>query len=248
MSAALIERLAEVIDELAALDASTWSAAELHDVLMAVERRPALASAPRSRPWWHTGAPSGAWADDGSRTCAGRLAREEHGCPSARRRPDCGAPNGWPPCRPWRGPSTPAGSHLDHVDLLGRVAAKPGFDEVEATLVDQSAALRFGDASKVVAYWAQLADEVAGGSDAPDDRSRLHAAATWRDEVVIDGVLEPIGGRIVLDELARRERDLYLANRHTARCADRRHSGVPRRSSKWRPDRRTRGSPARQAA
>ncbi len=106
---------------------------------------------------------------------------------------------------------------LDHVDLLGR-ANQPWrhavFAEHEPTLVTECAKLRFPQAKRMVDYWCQRADAEAAESDAERQRqaAHLHASATLDGTVVVNGVLDPVGGKIVTDELSRLERDLYLAD------------------------------------
>jgi hypothetical protein len=81
-------------------------------------------------------------------------------------------------------------------------------------LVEQCTQLRFAQAVKVVEYWMQLVD-AAGCEDAAarqEDSAHLHASTTFDGMVRIDGVLEPVGGAVFSTELARLERELYLAD------------------------------------
>ena len=202
----MLERLAAVIDELVALDETAVVDDQLAGLVTGLQRERARLGAATGRllTRWHE---SGMWADDGSRTCAGRLARETHTSvrtakAELRRAHHLVA-------MPEVASAIVAGRlSLDHLDVLGRAARAPGFAEAEAMLVEHCATLRFADAAKVITYWSQQADHDPG----PDDRSVLHASTTWQGHVVVDAVLEPIGGRIFLDELARRERDQYLAD------------------------------------
>ncbi len=218
----MLERLAAVIDELVALDETAVVDDQLAALVTGLQRERARLGAATGRllTRWHE---SGMWADDGSRTCAGRLARETHTSVSTAKAelrrarhlvamPDVAS-------------AIVAGRlSLDHLDVLGRAARAPGFAAAEAMLVEHCATLRFADAAKVIAYWSQQADHDPG----PDDRSVLHASTTWQGHVVVDAVLEPIGGRIFLDELARHERDQYLADERagTARTAARRRAAA----------------------
>jgi len=83
-------------------------------------------------------------------------------------------------------------------------------------LVEQCSTLRFFQAVKLVDYWCHRADTQAAEDDA--DRKRqgvhLHASPTFAGTVVINGVLDPVGGAVVVAELARLERQLYLADQH----------------------------------
>jgi hypothetical protein len=88
------------------------------------------------------------------------------------------------------------------------------FAEHEPVLVAECAKLRFAQAKRVVDYWCQRADATAAEADAQRQRDRAHlsVSSTLDGEVVVNGVLDPVGGKIVVDELARLERDLYLAD------------------------------------
>jgi hypothetical protein len=105
----------------------------------------------------------------------------------------------------------------DHVDLLAR-ANQPwrddSFADHEESLVEQCKVLRFHDARRMVDYWCARADAVAAEERASRQREAAHldASATLDGTVVVNGVLDPIGGTIVTDELTRLERELYLAD------------------------------------
>ena len=83
-------------------------------------------------------------------------------------------------------------------------------------LVEQCSTLRFFQAVKLVDYWCHRTDTQAAEADA--DRKRqgvhLHASPTFAGTVVINGVLDPVGGAVVVAELARLEHQLYLADQH----------------------------------
>jgi hypothetical protein len=89
------------------------------------------------------------------------------------------------------------------------------FADHESTLVAECAKLRFPQAKRLVDYWCQRADAETAESDAQRQREAAHlsAAPTLDGEVVVNGVLDPVGGTIVVNELARLERKLYLADR-----------------------------------
>jgi hypothetical protein len=105
---------------------------------------------------------------------------------------------------------------LDHVDLLGRANRSPRtglFARDETILVAECRRLRFGAAARVVTYWSHRADaELGHADDPPPECAGLHASTTLDGTVVVDGVLDPIGGAVVVDELARLERELFLAD------------------------------------
>jgi hypothetical protein len=118
---------------------------------------------------------------------------------------------------------------LDHVDLLAR-ANRPWRDAVfaehEPVLVAECAKLRFAQAKRVVDYWCQRADATAAETDAQRDRAHLSVSPTVDGGVVVNGVLDPVGGAVVTTELARLERDLYLADQRdrTVRTASQRRA------------------------
>jgi hypothetical protein len=82
-------------------------------------------------------------------------------------------------------------------------------------LVAECAKLRFPQAKRLVDYWCQRADAEAAESEAQRqrDRAHLYASPTLDGEVVVNGLLDPVGGTIVVNELSRLERRLYLSDR-----------------------------------
>ena len=80
--------------------------------------------------------------------------------------------------------------------------------------MEQCKVLRFHDARKMVDYWCARADAAATEDRAARQReaAHLHASSTLDGTVVVNGVLDPIGGAIVTDEITRLERELYLAD------------------------------------
>lgn len=109
---------------------------------------------------------------------------------------------------------------IDHVDLLGRANTaerRTLFERDEATLVEQCASVRFGDAVRVVRYWANRADdELAtnrpGTEPPPQPQSRLHFSTTIDDTGVLDGVFVPIDRAIIDNELTRLTEQIRLAD------------------------------------
>ncbi len=99
---------------------------------------------------------------------------------------------------------------VDQADELAR-ACRPERAEVfardEALLVRQARELSFPHFHRAVRYWEQRAD--AAGVE--DRAARLHegrhldVARTFADTVDVRGVLDPINGTIVADELERLE-------------------------------------------
>lgn len=206
--------LEEAIDSLSTVDVDALTDGELHDAVVELQRQRARLGAFAAtliRRWDQRQV----WAVDGSRSAAQRLARDT--CTSSstarlelRRARQLSA-------MPGTAEATLTGAlSLDHVDLLGRASRAPRsalFARDEAILVAECRRLRFGAAVRAVTYWSHRADAALGHEDAPpSEAAALHASSTLDGSVVVNGVLDPIGGTVVVDELARLERELYLAD------------------------------------
>jgi hypothetical protein len=211
-----IDELAAAIDSLLHVDPIGLTDDELHDLVTTVQRqrhRLAAVAAAATASWDQRMV----WADNGARSAAVRLANETSTSPSSAgvelRR-----------ARQLRSmPATAAALASgdlspDHVDLLAR-AAQPwrnaSFADHEHTLVEQCKVLRFADARKMVDYWCARADADAAEDRAERQRNAAHlnVSPTLDGTVVITGTLDAIGGSIVVDELTRIERELYLADK-----------------------------------
>src|SRR5262245_8865242 len=147
------------------------------------------------------------WAADGSKAAGARLARETH-----LRRGDAERLVR----RARRLPAMPAAAeaytageiHGAHVDLIAscdRERRNATFSDSEALLVNLCRTPYFGVAQRGIEYWKQCADRDAADRDANTIRDGRHLSASigWRGELVIDGVLDPLGGEIVKTELDR---------------------------------------------
>jgi hypothetical protein len=211
----VVERLEKAIDALSMLDPDALSDAELDEAVIALQRQRARLGAVAARVLgrWDR---RRVWASDQSRSAASRLARDTKtsvGSAKVELRRACQLQS-----MPATEAALTAGDlSLDYVDLLGR-ANRPWrnttFAEHEPTLVAECAKLRFPQAKRVVDYWCQRADAQAAETDAQRqrDRAHLHASLTVDGEVVVNGVLDPVGRAVVSNELARLERKLYLAD------------------------------------
>jgi hypothetical protein len=206
------------IDALAAVELSGLADDDLHALVIAVQRERArlgvVAASLLDR--WDT---RRIWASDGSRNAAGRLSRETA----------CSAASAGVEMRRARHqrtlPATTAAIargelSLDHLDLMGRAnQAHRGahFARDEAFLVEQCTRLRFAPAVRMVGYWCRRVDadvELPEDYGRPEDGVQLHAAVTIGGTVVVNGVLDPVGGSIVMNELDRLEHELYLVDQH----------------------------------
>jgi hypothetical protein len=78
------------------------------------------------------------------------------------------------------------------------------FADHEATLVETARTLPAKELRTAVAYWRQALDESSSLSDANHafDGRRLHISPTFGGMVRLDGVLDPLGGEVVMTALA----------------------------------------------
>jgi hypothetical protein len=225
-----LEVVVAAVDSLLALDVDACGDAELAALVVGLARQEARLAAVRARVVrrWET---SAGWAVDGSRTAATALARDtmvssKRAGAELHRARALGSM-----------PATAAALaegrfSTDYVDLLVRANRSwrdVVFADHEQALVDEIAGLRYHQARRVIEYWCQRAD-----ADAADDaavRARehhhVHASTTIDGTVVIDGVLDAVGGAIVTGELQRLEHELYLADTR---------AGVVRTASQRRAD------------
>jgi hypothetical protein len=208
--------LHEAIDGLAELDPATLEDGDLHCIVVSVQRERARLDALAAELLGRWDARK-VWSGDGSRSAAARLSRDT-ACSHASAAVEVRR------ARQVRSlPATAAAIEraelsLDHIDLLGRANQPHRAGQLardEAFLVDQCSRLRFREATRVIEYWCQRADAEA---EEPDcirdirDDAHLHASAITGGCVVVNGLLDPIGGAAVLTELAHLERELHLAD------------------------------------
>ncbi len=210
MTGVMVEQLHEVIDRLTALELDALTDAELHDLTIGLERarhRLAVASARCVRRW----DTRGLWASDQSRSSAARLARECNTSIGTARRELLRAKR--IEDLPATASAVAAGAlSLDHVDLFGAacLAAPDAFAADEPMLVERCTELRFRQAAQVIGYWRHHIDD--RDPMPPAEHNRAHASTTFDGTVVVDAVLDPIGGAIVVAELDRLSEQLRLAD------------------------------------
>jgi hypothetical protein len=98
---------------------------------------------------------------------------------------------------------------LKSANTASRAAA---FATDEATLVEQCKTPWFNNAVRVVDYWKHRVDAESCDDEACRLREGRHCsiATGWRGEVVLEAVLDPIGGAIVEEELHRLCEELRL--------------------------------------
>jgi hypothetical protein len=217
MSSGPIDRVRELsaaIDDLLAADLDGLVEGELHELVVGLQRQRHRLAAVTARTIvrWDRRT---VWADNGSLSAAARLATDTSTSmrtarAEVRRARQLAS-------MPATEEALAAGDlSPDHVDLLGK-ANKNWRDAVfadhEAALVDQCRTLRFEQARRVVDYWCLRADSVAADEKAERIRAKAHLdlGSTLDDTVVINGLLDPIGGSIVSDEIDRLEEEIRLA-------------------------------------
>ena len=111
----------------------------------------------------------------------------------------------------------------DHVRLLGAAqrSAPELFAKVEDHLVDGAESQSFDRFARELAYFRQVADPDGTCENAKEtfESRNLHASRSIDDVVFVNGMLDPIGGTVVLNELERLERDLFDHDWREARAA-----------------------------
>jgi hypothetical protein len=210
-----VEQLSEAIEALLTLDPDTLTDPELDAAVIELQRQRArlgVVAAGLLGRWDRRQV----WAGDQSRSAASRLARDTN--TSLRTaRIELRRARQLSSMPATEGAIASGDLSLDHVELLGR-ANQPWrnavFADHEQTLVTECAKLRFGQAKRVVDYWCQRADAETAETEANRQRraAHLHASPTLDGEVVVNGILDPVGGSIVAGELDRLERQLYLSD------------------------------------
>jgi hypothetical protein len=215
--AALLETdLHQVVDAICSADLDELCGAELAAAAIQIQRERDRLSAVAARIFDRWDA-SGMWALDGSRSAASRLARDAH----------CSTRNARNEIRrarssrhmPQAVAAVLAGElSMDHLDLLASAltpSRRELFARDESLLVDQCRTLTFADAAQAIKYWCQRADAEVADTDSeesPDIAGHVHVSTTFNDNVVITGELDPVRGSIFAQELARLEREIYLAD------------------------------------
>jgi Domain of unknown function (DUF222) len=204
--------LGVAIDKLAAIDPSSLTATELHDLVMHVTREESRLAAAKARLVGAWDAQKH-WADNGSKAATARLMLEAFVSSDTARRDLFRAR------RLRTMPHTAAALaegklSIDHADLLMR-ANQPEvahlFARDESLLLDRVKTLRHPSAQRCVRYWRNLAEDEVRKDPCDRDRDgrRFSAVRTFRGRVSLDGMLDPISGSIVLNELQRLEERLF---------------------------------------
>lgn len=214
----LTSDLHRIIDDLAEADLDILSEAELETAAIHIqrERQRLAALSTRILQRWET---SRSWVADGSASAASRLSRETRcSLRSARREIR----------RARQSRQMPAAVtaildgdlSMDHLDLLAKGLTgqrRDQFSRDVTMLVEMFRTLPFRDAVTAMDYWCLHADAT-GSADPGDSEAsskpsgHLHASTTLDNTVVITGELDPVRGLIFTRELARLEREIFLAD------------------------------------
>jgi hypothetical protein len=101
-----------------------------------------------------------------------------------------------------------------HVDLLRHARTDrtaEAFARDEAMLCDYARTLSYRSFAKALAYWRYLADPDGAEDDARnvEDENRFNLSKTYRDQCVLNGLLDPISGAIVAKPLKEIEDELF---------------------------------------
>jgi Domain of unknown function (DUF222) len=206
MVGGLLDTLTAVLDELADVDLDSLDDDELHAAVVGV----GTVSTRLEAQWcrliavWDR---RQLWADNGSKAAGARLAREAHlrrgeADRLVRRSRDLAS---MPATAEAYVTGELTGRHVDLVASCNRQWRNAEFAESEELLVNLCRTPFYGVAYRGIEYWKQLADRAAADRDGETVRQGRHLSASvgWRGEVVVDGVLDPLGGEIFKRELDR---------------------------------------------
>jgi hypothetical protein len=160
-----------------------------------------------------------AWRDDGSRSLGAWLERRCHTSRRASRAQVRRAKRlrGMP----LTAAALAAGEIDDeHVTILTRLAGSArkviadAFGEAEEMLVGYAKTLGFREFVAACRYWEDVVDPDGTEDQAGDDIAarRLHVSETYRGNVVIDGLLDPVAGAVFNTALERITHELFKAD------------------------------------
>ena len=164
------------------------------------------------------------WEADGSKSANHALARDTHqstaACAAVFRRARRLQSGMMPGTRKaWESGQISA----ETVDLLMRAASGKRtalFAEEEAALVGRIQGRLHVDVVKEIRYWVDWANAVVDPDGTGPGRARhLHVSATFGGAVAVDGVLDPVGGAILMKALADIDAEFKLADKQAAETA-----------------------------
>jgi len=214
----VVDELHENAKALVGVDTHTLTDDELGDALVGLHRVEALLAAAKAR---LTDAfdVRRAWSHDGSKSAAAWLT---HRCHTSRQAMQAQTRTARRlRAMPLTAAALRAGEIDDeHVQVLARVAGAArlavsgAFPKAEEQLVDFAKTLSFDDFVRAVRYWEQVVDPDGVENDAADDHAAryFHALTTFRDNIVLNGQLDPVAGAEFVTALERIETDLFKAD------------------------------------
>jgi len=214
MGTRVLDQLHEALDTLAGLDPDTLDDATVHDLVVGLAAETTRLEAVRCQliGVWDNRT---LWADNGSKA---RLARDTH---LRRGRADRLVTRSRTlDSMPATAQAYAAGEiNGDHVDLIAscdREWRHAIFADHEATLVNICRTPYFQVASQAVGYWKHRADLDAADDHGDTIKHRRHLSVSpgWDGEIVVNGALDPVGGEIFNNELARLCEQLRLVDLH----------------------------------
>jgi hypothetical protein len=208
----MLAQLTTAVDELVAADLVGLQDADLHELVVGLERESSRVAAARALVLAEWEARK-TWADDGSRSPRTRLAREcgiaketigkdLHRARKLRHMPATAAA------------FAEGGLSVDFVQLLVNVNTAPvatQFARDEAMLVGEAAKMRYEEARAFLAYWRMHADAESDANQRDRQTARRHACfdRTFQGGVHLNGWLPALEGTAFLNEARRLERQLF---------------------------------------
>jgi len=212
VSAGVVDELVAAVDRLVEVDPAVLADSEtVVDLHRQLERM--LAVNTRATAAFDA---SGAWQPDGARTAAAWLAtRCRLPMTTAQRRVRLGRALRHLPLteKAWLGGDIGEAQ----VGVLARARTEGTTEALaadEELLVGEATRLRYACFARVVAYWGLRADPDGAESSAEAQRQgrRLHLSHSFEGMWFLDGILDPIKGAIVANELKRIDTELFNAD------------------------------------
>jgi hypothetical protein len=207
----VVNRLHDAIDGVRQLDVDALTDAEAEEVAHGTIRARVellVISARATRRWER----SGAWAADGSKSAAARLARDVN-CSLREARRDLRfgrALESMPHTTLALRRAEISEAHAEMLITANRDRRQGPFALDEAWLVEQARAHRFAEFATIVNYWCERVDP--DGCEAIGrellEKASLTAATTLDGSMFVQGLLDPIGGEMFREGLRRIEREL----------------------------------------
>ena len=245
----VVEQLDKAIDALSTLDPDALTDAELDEAVIELQRQRNRLGAVAARLLgrWDR---RRVWAEDQSRSaatrwCATPAARSPPPASNSAGRASCSR------CRPPQPPSPPVSCRwimwICWPERISRGVTRV-FADHEATLVAECTICEFPQAKRMIDYWCQRCrrrDRRVRRATRQRRAAHLSASPTLDGTVVVNGVLDPVGGTIVVNELVppgTRSVSRRRASRHRAHRRPAAGGGAGRDGRRARRPSRRRGN------